>query len=58
MFWSMSSSATYAEKGPPPAPSAATSGVSKGQLSGLISQYKTETDMLASFLNEFERLLN
>ncbi len=56
VFWSKSGSAPSAEKGPPPAPSTATSGVSKGQLSGLISWYKTETKdgTFASFLNEFE----
>ncbi len=60
VFWSKLGSAPSAEKGPPPAPSTATSGVSKGQLSGLVSQYKTETKdgMFASFLNEFEGLIN
>ncbi len=60
VFWSKLGSASSAEKGPPPTPSTATSGVSKGQLSGLIGWYKTETEdgMFASFLNEFEWLLN
>ena len=60
MFWSKLGSALFVEKGPPPAPSTATSGVSKAQLSGLISWYITETedDMCAFFLNKSERLLN
>ncbi len=47
------------EKGPAPASSSTTPGVSKGQLSGLISGYKTKTDdgAFASFLLEFEGLL-
>ncbi len=59
VFWSKSGSAPSAEKGLLSAPSTATSGVSKGQLCGLISQYKTETEdgTFASFLNEFEGLI-
>ena len=55
VFWSKLGSALSAEKGPPPAPSTATSDVSEGQLSWLISQYKTETEdgMFAFFQNEF-----
>ncbi len=37
VFWSKSGSAPSAEEGSPPAPSTDTSGVSKGQLSELIS---------------------
>ncbi len=60
MFWSKLGSAPSAENGPPPAPSTATPGISKGQLSGLISWYKTGTEdgMFASFMNEFKGLLN
>jgi hypothetical protein len=60
VFCSKLGSAPSAEKGPPLAPSIATSGVSKGQLSRLISWYKTDTEdgTFASFLNEFKGLLN
>jgi hypothetical protein len=50
------------EKGPAPAASTsiASSGVSRGQLSGLINWYKTKADdgAFASFLSEFKGLLN
>jgi hypothetical protein len=48
-----------AEKVPTPAAAGtASSGVSRGQLSGLINRYKTESDdgMFSSFLSEFEGL--
>jgi hypothetical protein len=47
-------------KGPTPAAGTAFSGGTKGQLSGLINQYKTESDdgAFTSFLSEFEGLLN
>jgi hypothetical protein len=59
VFWSKSGTTPSAEKGPAPASSSTTPGVSKGQLSGLISRYKTKTDdgAFASFLLEFEGLL-
>ncbi len=50
------------ENGPAPAAgtSTASSGDSRGQLSGLINWYKTEADdgVFASLLSEFEGLLN
>ena len=60
VFWSKSDKTPFAEKGPTPAAGSASSGVSKGQLSGLINQYKTETEdgAFSSFLSEFEGLLN
>jgi hypothetical protein len=61
VFWSKSGTTPSAEKGPAPASSSTTPGVGvlKGQLSGLISRYKTKTDdgAFASFLLEFEGLL-
>ncbi len=59
VFWSKLGTTPSAEKGPAPASSSNTPGVSKGQLSGLISCYKTKTDdgAFASFLLEFEGLL-
>jgi hypothetical protein len=51
-----------AEKGLAPATSTSTasSGVSRGHLSGLINRYKTEANdgVFASFLSEFDGLLN
>ncbi len=62
VFWGKSGRTPSAEKGPSPAASTSTasSGVSRGQLSGLINQYKTEADdgAFASVLSEFEGLLN
>ncbi len=57
VFWSKSGSS--AEKIPIPAPSAPTSSVPMGQLSVLISCYKTEIDngVFASFLLDFKELL-
>ncbi len=59
VFWSKLGTTPSAEKGPAPASSSTTPGVSKGQLSGLLSRYKTKTDdgIFASFLLEFEGLL-
>jgi hypothetical protein len=59
IFWSESGTTPSAEKGPAPASSSTTHGVSKGQLSGLISRYKTKTDdgAFVSILSEFEGLL-
>jgi hypothetical protein len=60
-FWAKSGTTPSSEKVPTPAAAgAASSGVSRGQLSGLINRYKTETDdgMFSSFLSEFEGLLN
>jgi hypothetical protein len=47
------------EKIPTPAPSAFATSMPMGQLGGLISRYKTETDdgAFASFLSDFEGLL-
>jgi hypothetical protein len=58
-FWSKLGTTPSAEKGPAPASSSTTPGVSKGQLSGLIGRYKTKTDdgAFGSFLSEFEGLL-
>ena len=50
VFWSKSGTTPSAEKGPTLAAGSASSGVSKGQLSGLINQYKTETDNGAFFV--------
>jgi hypothetical protein len=50
VFWSKSGTTPSAEKGPTLAARSASSGVSKGQLSGLINQYKTETDNGAFFV--------
>jgi hypothetical protein len=60
VFWGKLGTTHSAEKGPAPAAGTASSGVSRGQLSGLIDQYKTEADngMFVSFLSEFEGLLN
>jgi hypothetical protein len=52
--------AIISDKAPAPASGTATSaGIPKGQLSGLISRYKTDTEdgAFASFLSEFEGLL-
>jgi hypothetical protein len=59
IFWSKSGTTPSVEKSPAPASSLNTPGVSKGQLSGLIGHYKTETDdgAFPSFLLEFEGLL-
>ena len=60
VFWSKTGKTPSAEKGPTAVSSSNTSsGVPKGQLSGLISRYKTKTDdgPFASFLSEFEGLL-
>jgi hypothetical protein len=60
-FWTKSGTTPSAEKGPTPAAAGtASSGVSRGQLSGLINRYKTESDngAFTSFLSEFEGLLN
>ena len=61
IFWAKSGTTPSAEKVPTPAVAGtASSGVSRGQLSGLINQYKTESDdgMFLSNLSEFEFLLN
>ncbi len=60
VFWSKFGTTPSAETGPTPAAGSASSSVSKGQLSGLINWYKTETDNWAfsSFFSEFEELLN
>ena len=60
VFWTKSGTTPSALKGPIPAAGTASSGVSKGQLSGLINRYKTESDdgAFTSFLSEFESLLN
>ena len=60
VFWTKSGSTPSAAKGPTPAAGTASSGVSKGQLSGLINRYKTDSDdgAFTSFLSEFESLLN
>jgi hypothetical protein len=60
-FWTKSGTSPSAEKGPTPdAAGTASFGVSRGQLSGLIKRYKTESDdgAFTSFLSEFEGLLN
>ncbi len=59
VFWSKSGTTPSVEKGLAPASSSTTPGVSKEQLSGLISRYKTETDdgAFVSFFSEFEGLL-
>ena len=59
-YWTKSGKVPSTEKAPAPAASGTTNaGLPKGQLSGLISRYKTETDdgAFASFLSEFEGLL-
>jgi hypothetical protein len=59
-FWTKSGNTPSSEKAPAPASGTATSaGIPKGQLSGLISRYKTDTEdgAFASFLSEFEGLL-
>ena len=59
-FWTKSGNTPSTEKASAPASSTATSaGIPKGQLSGLISRYKTDTEdgAFASFLSEFEGLL-
>jgi hypothetical protein len=59
-FWTKSGNTPSLEKAPGPASGTATSsGIQKGQLSGLISRYKTDTEdgAFASFLSEFEGLL-
>ena len=60
VFWTKSGTTPSAVKGPTPAAGTASSGVSKGQLSGLINRYKTDSDdgAFTSFLSEFESLLN
>jgi hypothetical protein len=60
VFWSKLGKTPSPEKRPIPAARSASSGVFKGQLSGLINQYKTETEdgAFSSFLSEFEGLLN
>jgi hypothetical protein len=60
VFWSESGTTPSEEKGPAPAADTASSGVSRGQLSGLINWYKTEADngAFASFLSKFKGLLN
>ncbi len=60
VFWSKSGTTPSAEKGLIPAAGSASSGVSKGQLSELINQYKTETEdgAFLSFWSEFDGLLN
>jgi hypothetical protein len=59
-FWTKSGNTPSSEKAPAPASGTATSaGIPKGQLSGLISRYKTDAEdgAFASFLSEFEGLL-
>ncbi len=58
-FWIKSGNTPSMEKAPTPAPGTTISGLPKGQLSGLISRYKTDTEdgAFASFLLEFEGLL-
>jgi hypothetical protein len=59
VFWTKSGKPS-SEKAPGPASGTATSaGIPRGQLSGLISRYKTDTEdgAFASFLSEFEGLL-
>jgi hypothetical protein len=62
VFWGKSGTTPSTEKGPAPAASKSTasSGVSRGQLSGFINWYNTEADdgECASFLGEFKGLLN
>ncbi len=60
VFWGKLRATPFVEKGPAPAAGTATSSVSRGQLNGLINRYKTEAEdgAFASFLSEFERLLN
>jgi hypothetical protein len=60
VFRSKSGKTPSMEKGPASAPASASSGVSRGQLCGLINRYKTETEdgVVASFLNKFKGLLN
>jgi hypothetical protein len=60
VFWTKSGTTPSVAKGLTPAAGTASSGVSKGQLSGLINWYKTESDdgAFTSFLSEFESLLN
>ena len=60
MFWSKPGTTPSVEKGPTATAGTASSGVSRGQLSGLINQYKTESDdgAFLSFLSEFKGLLN
>jgi hypothetical protein len=59
-FWGKLRTTPSAGKGPARAAGTASSGVSRGQLSGLINWYKTEAEdgAFASFLSEFEGLLN
>jgi hypothetical protein len=60
VVWGKSGTTPSAEKGPAPAASTASSGVSRGQLSGLINWYKTEAEdgAFLSFLSEFEGFVN
>ncbi len=60
VFWDKSGTTPSVEKCPAPAAGTASSGVSRGQLRGLINRCKTEAKdgALASFLSEFEGLLN
>ena len=60
VFWTKSGATPSAEVPTPDVAGTASSGVSRGQLSGLINRYKTESDdgMFSSFLSEFEGLLN
>ncbi len=60
VFWGKSGTTLSAEKGTAPAVGTASSGVSRGQLSGLIHWYKTEAEdgAFVSFLSDFEGLLN
>jgi hypothetical protein len=50
----------HASEGPNLCPATTFSGVSRGQLSGLINSYKSETEVgvFKSFLKEFKGLLN
>ena len=56
VFWNKSGTSPSVEKAPNPAAGTASSGISRGQLSRLINQYKTESDdgAFASILSEFE----
>ncbi len=60
VFWSKLGTTPSVEKGRTPATRTASFGVSKGQLSGLINQYKTETanGVFSFFLSEFKGLFN
>ncbi len=60
VFWGKLGTTPSAEKGLAPAAGTASSGVSRGKLSGLINWYKTEAEdgAFASLLSEFKGLLN